>query len=298
MAFRQSQHSKRAGSKKQPPGRRRTTSIIRLIPPRWRWVALLIVGLGILLQPLLPEWTDNFLPSAPTHLHLKPVLAEPPLQAPQSTQPLLYLENIGYRVGYNLDTRLPAWVHYRLIWENRQKNEYARPRSFEPDPRVPVPLKTEFYTTSGLTKAGYQRGHLAPSSTIATYHGREAQLETFLLSNIVPQMGWHNERIWNSLERIEADDYTKRYGLIDVWCGPIFGDHVVQELPIPRALYKIIRRPDGRCLAFIIAQDCPEIPSQNLPAQITTIAEIERQTGLSFPDISEEIKTHREARLW
>ena len=223
----------------------------------------------------------------------------PPLPTiPRSTQPLLYLQNIGYQVGYNPATRLPAWVHYQLCWQSRRDIPHARPSAFQSDLRVPNPLDTRFYTTSGLTAAGYQRGHLAPSSTIGNYYGRAAQLETFLLTNIVPQMGWHNEHIWNTLERSEANDYTRRYGQIEVWCGPIFGDQKVQGLPIPRALFKIIKRPDGRCLAFIIPQDGAEIPTSALPSQITTVAEIELLTGLSFPSIGQEIKTRQERRLW
>ena len=40
----------------------------------------------------------------------------------------------------------------------------------------------------------FDRGHMAPNHAIATRYGREAQLETFLMSNVCPQAAdW---RLW------------------------------------------------------------------------------------------------------
>jgi len=213
------------------------------------------------------------------------------------------LRNIGYEVEYDPATHLPACVHYHFRWSERQENQHDRPRSFQPDHRISQPLLPDFYTKSGLTDQGYQRGHLAASFAIALYYGREAQLETFLMTNIVPQQGWHNAGIWNTLERIEANDYPRRYGETESWTGPIFGPgHETASaghfrVPVPTALFKIIRRPDGRCLAFIIPQDGPPIFSKSLPQCLTSVAEIERQTGLTFP-ISEPARSATATRLW
>ncbi len=44
-------------------------------------------------------------------------------------------------------------------------------------------------THNDYTHSGYDRGHMAPNYAIATRYGQEAQKETFLMSNIVPQLG-------------------------------------------------------------------------------------------------------------
>jgi DNA/RNA endonuclease G (NUC1) len=139
---------------------------------------------------------------------------------------------------------------------------------------------------------------MATSATIGIYFGSSAQAETFCLTNVVPQVGWHNEGIWNSLERIECDDYPKRYGITESVCGPVFGPQRIGRIPVPRALYKIIERPDGQCLPFMIPQDGPEIPASDLDQELTSVAEIERATGLVFDFVPESQKHAIPSRRW
>ena len=139
---------------------------------------------------------------------------------------------------------------------------------------------------------------MATSVTIGIYFGSAAQAETFRLTNVVPQVGWHNEGIWNTLERIECDDYPKRYGVTESVCGPVLGNQRIGRLPVPRALYKIIERPDGKALAFLIPQDGPEIPSSELDRELTSVAEIEEVTGLIFDFVPQSQKRAVADRRW
>jgi len=41
-------------------------------------------------------------------------------------------------------------------------------------------------TSHDYTGSGYNRGHCAPNYAIAVCYGAQAQLETFLMSNILP----------------------------------------------------------------------------------------------------------------
>jgi DNA/RNA endonuclease G (NUC1) len=188
--------------------------------------------------------------------------------------------------------------------QDARREEPRRPsESFRPDSRVAVPLASCFYTVTGLTRAGYQRGHLAASSTIGDYFGAEAQDETFLLTNVVPEQAWHNEHIWAALERREADHYPREFGFTENWDGPIFSQPQAASynglsVPVPTGMYKIIERPDGQLLAFIIPENQGEIDTRSLPQELSTVAEIERETGLNFWFVTPERKTERAVHLW
>src|SRR6516165_550382 len=130
---------------------------------------------------------------------------------------------------------------------------------------------------------------LLPQSPFILVARRSLRLSSLRTS--YHRVHWHNEGIWNTLERIEAWDYPRRYGQIETACGPVLGVGFIRnKIPIPRALYKILKRPDGQCLAFIIAQDGREIMAEELPAQLTSVRDIERKTGLRFEFIDERRK--------
>jgi len=46
----------------------------------------------------------------------------------------------------------------------------------------------------------YDRGHMTPNNAIQQEWGRLAQMETFLMSNISPQLSTLNSGLWRSLE--------------------------------------------------------------------------------------------------
>jgi endonuclease G, mitochondrial len=244
-----------------------------------------------------PE-TTVLLPTPPAAAVVHPAETRPlsvtGLPVRSERWPIQVLRNAGYTVGYSSKVRLPLWVYFRLDADHASYPRYRRPHiEFFPDERVPDPVSSSEYVRSG-----YQRGHLATSATIGIYFGSAAQAETFRLTNIVPQVGWHNEGIWNTLERIECDDYPRRYGFTQSVCGPVLGSQMLGRLPIPRALYKIIERPDGKCLAFLIPQDGGEIPPSELDRQLTSVAEIERETGLIFAFVPQAQKGEVPRRRW
>jgi endonuclease G len=157
------------------------------------------------------------------------------------------------------------------------------------------------------THSGFDRGHMAPNFGIATRYGREGQLETFLMSNIIPQDPSVNQGIWKHLEMRIA----RRYGLYfsEVWVitGPIFQKPVSKlesGVAIPEAYYKIIADEHGghlRTLSFIFEMNCP--PYTRIKKRLVSIDEIEEKTGLNFfPDLAaeqqDELESAPAGRLW
>ena len=126
---------------------------------------------------------------------------------------------------------------------------------------------------------------MAPNYAIAVCYGLQGQLETFLMSNVIPQRPALNRQVWEHLEQTEIKDYAPRFNQIWVIDGPVFRSHnrLTGGEDVPDACYKIIVKEDGgtpQVLAFLMPQSMrgTESPQQFL----TSIDEIEKETGLDF----------------
>ena len=225
-----------------------------------------------------------------------PVYAGTPVpQAP--SDPIRILHNRAYSVGYCDARRNPLWVAYRLMDVDGEVEIADRPEAFETDPRTVARVEHKDYTGSG-----YDRGHLAPNFAIARCFGPEAQAETFLMSNIVPQRHALNAGPWKGLEQREATNYTGRFREIWVVAGPLFhgaSERMASGVPIPNAFYKIqVDEHEGRirAQAFIMSQDADD--RARLTTMLTTVDEVERLSGLDFfPDLPDDVEAPFEAAM-
>jgi len=128
---------------------------------------------------------------------------------------MLTLTNTGYAVGYDdVITRNPAWVAYRLS-AFHNTTTYPRPKRFRLDGRTNALVSPDDYTRSG-----YDRGRMAPSYAIGACYGRDAQLETFLMSNICPQKPALNRKVWRRLEA-RVLKYARECEEVWVITGPV-----------------------------------------------------------------------------
>lgn len=207
------------------------------------------------------------------------------------------LQNSGYAVGYSDSRKNPLWVAYRLFDQEEMKKPGERPDGFDVDGRTFAKVKSGDYTGSG-----YDRGHLAPNYGIALCYGREAQEETFLMSNIIPQKHELNAGPWKELEMRAAVNYPARYQEIWVIAGPVFGAKpgtTKGGVPIPERCYKIMIDETGgklRLQAFLMPQD---IPDRSDPKDfLTSVDEIEKLTMIDFlPELEDGVEAKLEARV-
>ena len=267
----------------------------------WLWVLLfvLVVSISGIIYLLIPT------PERPTTVIAQP---SPPstvsghcgdrycyagLPKTTSNYPVIVLTNTGYLVGYDERRKDPIWVCYRLF----------RPDSFQAPPR-PQGFTTDYRTTAhanahDYTGSGYDRGHMAPNYAIAVCYGPKAQLETFLMSNILPQRPALNRQIWERLEQTEIKEYAPRFKQIWIIDGPIF--HNRNRLSggedVPDACFKIIVREEGgqpSVLAFIMPQSVKG--NESAKQYLSSIDEIEKETGLDFFSVMpEELQQRFEA---
>jgi endonuclease G len=224
-----------------------------------------------------------------------------PAQGFQLFDRVRVLENHGFTVGYSESLKDPIWVAYR-IFDVPRLHSPPRPSRFRIDERTRARVGHNDYTRSG-----YDRGHMAPNYGIATRYGEKGQYETFLMSNIIPQVPRINRYIWKDLEMLVAKRYGRCFGEVWVVTGPVF-EKPIERLPsgvaVPSRCYKIIADEHGgrlRVLAFLIESDCP--PYTRIRTRLVSIDEIERLTGLDFfpelPDDTEALLESAPAtRLW
>ncbi|WAM47569.1 DNA/RNA non-specific endonuclease [Vreelandella venusta] len=210
------------------------------------------------------------------------------------------LRNDGFLAGWS-DVRVnPLWVSYQVEAVPDDTRIGPRP-NFKADWRTLWPIGTDSYSGSG-----YDRGHLAPNYAIAAVHGRNAQVDTFLMSNMTPQRPNLNRQLWQRLEESVMDHFAPRFDRLQVITGPIFPEHFMDNafnrvgfVEVPEAFYKIIVVPNEEAplaLAFIMPQDVRG--NESLADYLVTIDEIESRTGLNFfPDLAAEREAVLEGQL-
>lgn len=211
------------------------------------------------------------------------------------------LDNRGYVVGYSESKKNPLWVSYR-VFDVPELNSGKRPSGFRVDSRTRSEVRSDDYKNSG-----YDRGHMAPNYAIATRYGADAQRETFLMSNVIPQKPNINRGMWKDLEMTVAKRYGRYFSEVWVITGPVFEEPIEKldsGIPIPSGYYKIIsdeRDGELRALAFLVENDCP--PYTLIRKRLVSIDQIEVLTGIDFfPDLAEEVQIQLESdpagRLW
>lgn len=213
---------------------------------------------------------------------------------PRAAAPITLLRNRAYTVGYDESLRNPAWASYRLPAETLPQR-FPRPGRFRTDARTRGLVRHEDYAGSG-----YDRGHLAPNHAIATRFGAEAQEETFLMSNVIPQSPDLNQGPWRELESALAERAAPAAGEIWVAVGPVYrgsAARLASGSAIPDGCFMVIadETPRGpRFQAFLAPQSADR--AADFRAYLTSVDAVERATGLDFhPDLDDAAEAAPEA---
>ncbi|MGI9918794.1 DNA/RNA non-specific endonuclease [Vibrio owensii] len=211
-----------------------------------------------------------------------------------STNSDQFLCRDGYAVGYNYDTKNADWVAYHVTAESVNITN-KRSNSFKEDTEMPDYARS---TLADYKGSGYDRGHLAPSATMD--FTRESMKQSFLMSNMSPQLPGFNRVGWRVLEE-HVRDLANEYNELYVVTGPIYEGNegtIGNGVVIPSAFYKVILDPSfDEAIAFIVPHR--DVSSSELANFITTIDEVERQTGLDFfAQTPDSIEDNMESVKW
>ncbi len=195
---------------------------------------------------------------------------------------IILLKRLGYWVAYSPTLKHPVWVAYSI--PSKKLMEY-------PPERPPFSVDKEVASArpADYTGSGYDRGHMAPNYLIATRYGKAAQKETFLMSNIVPQLPELNRNPWRALEHVIADDLSAASERTWVITGTVPAAQTPRptlkkgNVAIPQGFYKVLlshHKGRLRVLAFYMEQTAGKRTRPRF--SIRSVDEIERLSGLDF----------------
>ena len=237
---------------------------------------------------------------------------------------------VNYCVGYDTRLRTNCWTAFK--WYNGfSSNDYGWNRNrwrqgetfngyggygdpFQPDPVLPEEVRI---AQGDYASSGYQRGHMLGSAD--RLNSKEANGQTFYMSNMHPQMGGFNEQgIWWNLENFLRDTYDTssfRDTLYVVKGGTISeGNYRLVgssgSLVCPKYFYMAIlayakkyAKTDGGYFAIAFWMEHKANTDAVSAKYAITVDELEQLTGIDFfcnlpDDIEEAVESRFYAADW
>ena len=105
---------------------------------------------------------------------------------------------LNYAYAYDTSLYHTRWVAFRFDGDTRPRNVTRKAHTIRPqyprDPKLPV----QYALADDLSFKGYDHGHLCASAD--RLYSREANDQTFYISNMSPQDPQFNQDYWSALE--------------------------------------------------------------------------------------------------
>lgn len=205
-------------------------------------------------------------------------------------QTLIYTQ---FTLSYNEEYEQSDWVAYELT-DNEAAMSRGRCNCFAKDDNVTTGSSAE----SDYRSTGFDKGHLSPAAD--NNMSEQANRESFLMSNMSPQLPSFNRGIWAELEswvREQAEFHSTIY----VVTGPVFINNLgtigTNEVTIPGYFYKVLLRFDGttaKTIGFLL----PQVGATgNIKDYVVPVNTIETLTGLDFfPELSSSVENKVESQ--
>ncbi|KAF2015489.1 hypothetical protein BU24DRAFT_179424 [Aaosphaeria arxii CBS 175.79] len=212
--------------------------------------------------------------------------------------------------SFDRRTRNPAWVAEHITPESLAQNNADRKHSvFVEDVSIPEMFRAKL---KDYFRSGYDRGHQVPAADAKWSQG--AMDDTFLLSNMCPQVGdGFNRDYWAHFEDF-CRRLTKTYPSVRIVTGPLYLPkrdpdgkwrvtyEVIGQPPnvaVPTHFYKVILAEDGvpggkvALGAFVLPN---AVIANNKPITDfeVPLEAVEKASGLEF---ASKLEPHRRKRL-
>lgn len=198
---------------------------------------------------------------------------------------------IAYFVNHNDSYLVPIYSASWLLPENLD-GENTRINAFKPDPDLPVGGRAEladYINDPQEDGTEYDRGHMVPVDDMRK--DSAAMLQSFYLSNMVPQDYRNNRGIWKSIEGHVRKWAKARPGGLYVFSGPIFDTWPPatigpSHVGVPTRLFKVvINKATGQGVAFLV-NNGPYAHGVSYTSVMTTIKEVEEIAKINFAPLS------------
>jgi endonuclease G len=223
-----------------------------------------------------------------------PITLSNHLELPKIEDPewLLDYEDGDFMLEYATAKKHPKWVAWPLYKSHMGSS--GRTDAWQFDPRIPEEYRPKARTQTVPVQngdfSGYDRGHLCPSADRTQSVAMNRQ--TFMYSNMSPQIGAFNQGIWETLE-----------GKVRGWAGGLdtlyicAGGTILKEsdimaytspsrMAVPKYYFKVILRKKAATGAYDAIGfwfEHKDYGSEKLSSKhVKTIDDIEILTGIDF----------------
>ncbi len=229
---------------------------------------------------------------------------------------------VNFTVEWDCDKRAQRWTAYKLHAGNSvtnwNRNYWDLPENggrdpFQADPALPAAVRTEDRDYNGT---GYNRGHICPSAD--RLNSKEANEQTFYMSNIQPQRRGFNGGVWLNMEnRLRKwNENSFRDTLYIVKGGTIDSPENIithigpsgRKFPVPKYFFMAIlcknrSASQGGYKAMAFWAEHKENYDEDLKKYVISIDELERRTGIDFfyqlPDaIEAQVESNLVTAAW
>lgn len=201
---------------------------------------------------------------------------------------------INYSVEWDCDKKAQRWSCYEMDAANsvvNWKRSYWRNTSWRGDPFQEDPAIPESYRTTiaDYRGSGYERGHICPSAD--RQNSRDANEQTFYLSNMHPQVHDFNTGVWENMENQLRNTWnTSTYRDILYVCkgGTIdnasqIAGYAKNKLIVPKYFFAaILAVKNGQYKAIGLWFEHKKNNDNVLSNYVVSIDELEKLTGIDF----------------
>ena len=195
----------------------------------------------------------------------------------QNTIPLC---RTAYGILYDEQAKISPWVVYTLT-PDHAIGCVPRVNSFTADQTVPVEARSQ---VADYAHSGYDLGHIGNAADMSW--DATIQHESFILSNVAPQLPSLNRGIWKELETsVRVWTWQSKHPYT-VYAGSIYNsdDKTIgqNKVIVPHAFYKIVI-DDVTHLSYAWIFPHHEGLGTDLTVYQTTVGVVEKTTGIQFP---------------
>ncbi len=209
------------------------------------------------------------------------------LGIPKTKMPGLGLCRFSWASLNDTQAKIPVWTAHVLTPE-RAVGCLARPDNFDPDLSIPQRNRAQ---PRDYARSGYDLGHMVPNGDMSW--DAYSQYESFLMSNVAPQLPSFNRGIWKQLEDQSRALSVQKSNSLLIYAGALYRHTGTQigtnRVVVPYAYYKIIVNLTAkRTYAFMFPHRGDL--GNDLAVYQTTVKEIETAAKIEFPIIGDKTK--------
>lgn len=246
---------------------------------QWISIALLAVSSAA------SAW-DQVAPLAPERCQ-----AHNPYGWAQATKPTTPICRRAYFVAYDAAAKIPNYVTYTLTPPNAL-GCWPRTNAFVVDQSVAGGARPDDYAGTG-----YDKGHAVPDGDLSW--DQQVEYESFLMTNMYPQLGGLNRGIWKLLETSVRGWAVQQNQTYTIYVGAVYNTATDKKIGngvvVPTGFYKIvINQATGAMAGWYFNHEGGQ--GNDLTRVRASIAAIQNKAGVQFkfPANAQELAVGKE----